>query len=172
MTTLCKNHFLQQLYRKIDGKFFHTINSINNTATNKLLLLLHPFPPRCCSRVPERAQLGLCSHIPDALHPAAVYVALRHVAIRLQRPSLHLRWLARGGDSQGMWCGVQPIFYTHSRHSSLFCIHSTILLLVPFVRVSCLVASLVTKGPHNVVNSGCTIDYLWAIHIHTPGIPN
>lgn len=82
----------------------------STTATNKLLLLLHPFPPRCCSRVPERAQLGLCSHIPDALHPAAVYVALRHVAIRLQRPSLHLRWLARGGDSQGMWSTANLLY--------------------------------------------------------------
>lgn len=140
----------------------------STTATNKLLLLL---PLRCCSRVPERAQLGLCGHIPDALHPAAVYVALRHVAIRLQRPSLHLRWLARGGDSQGM-CSTANLLYTFQTFVPFLYTLDYILLLVPFVRVSCLYASLVTKGPHNVVNSGCTIDYLWAIHIHTHGIPN
>lgn len=40
-------------------------------------------------------------YFPDSQHPPAVYAPIRSAAVRLQRPSLHLRWRARGRQLQG-----------------------------------------------------------------------
>ena len=111
MSTLCKNHFLQQLYRKIDGELF--LGLTKSSLLNKRPLL-NPSLRRCFV-VPEREEPGLRGDIPDALHSAALYAALRHAAAGLQRSSLHLRWLARGGNSQGKHWGLQPTAYTRPR---------------------------------------------------------
>jgi len=40
-------------------------------------------------------------YFPDSQHPPAVYAPIWSAAVRLQRPSLHLRWCARGRQLQG-----------------------------------------------------------------------
>lgn len=55
----------------------------------------------CGAGLTERTEFGLCDHVSDTLHPAAVHDTLRPFAVGLQRSPVHFRRSARRRRAQG-----------------------------------------------------------------------